>query len=75
MPILSVAQLPERFVALEREFAQHHIKMALYVDKLEQQLEDADKNIRRVPLRAVVSGTHMPYRDTMPGFSEHRPDI
>lgn len=46
--------------------------MALYVDKLERRLEEAERSLSRIPMRAGLSESYVPYRNTVPEFSEHR---
>lgn len=73
-PMMSAAQLTQKLVALERDSAQYRVEMALYVDRLERRLEEVEKSLRRVPLRADVGGSYISYRNTVAGFSEYRPD-
>jgi len=72
---MSAAQLTQRLLALEHDYAQYRVEKALYVDKLERRLEEAERNLSRVPLRSGLFGaSYLPHQITVPGLSEHRAD-
>jgi hypothetical protein len=75
VPVMSAAQLTQRLLALEQDYAQYRVEMALYIDKLERRLEEAEGSLSRVPLRPGLLGTsYLPHQNTVPGFSDHRTD-
>ncbi|KAF3043018.1 hypothetical protein E8E11_000437 [Didymella keratinophila] len=72
---MSAVQLTKRLLALEHDYAQYRVEMALYVDKLERRLEEAERNSSRVPLRSGPFGaSYVPYQITVPRLSEHHAD-
>jgi hypothetical protein len=74
-PTMSAAELAQRPLALEHDYAQYRVEMALYVDKLERRCEETVRNFIRVSLRSGLFGaSFLPHPNTVPGFSEPRPN-
>jgi hypothetical protein len=72
---MSAAQLTQKLLALEQDYAQYQVEIALYIDKLERRLEEAKKSLSRVPLRPkLLSTSYLPHQNTVPNFNNHRTD-